>query len=127
MNLTETIKAQMDEIKELKKLTASQAKTINDLTQTNKRLSGEVNDSNKYARALEKTWDGKSAPAVIDYSRMPERGLYERTSVRRIVRPDSMSRDIMFQIVVPEDWERIYGDIIGLSHWIERKTREILK
>lgn len=102
-------------------------RTNKELTNTNKRLSGEVNDSNKYTRALEKTWDSKQSPVLLDYGKATNRGLMERMTITRIVRPDIMSRDLMFQIIIPEDWERMFNHPEGLIHFIESRIKGLLR
>jgi hypothetical protein len=102
-------------------------RSLKNATDSNKKLSGEVNDSNKYARALEKTWDGKQSPARMDYGKVTEENLHKRISVTLVTRPDIMSRNMEFRLRFPEDWERVFGKIDNLIHFIESEVRTQLE
>jgi hypothetical protein len=91
----------------------------------NTNLSGEINEANRYARALEKSFSEKT-PVVMDYGNATDKDLHERMKVTRITRPDCVSRDLMFQVRIPEDWERIFDGYERLSMYIQHEVRRLI-
>ena len=118
---------QITEINRLRAENISLNGTNRDLSQTNKTLSAEMNEANKYARALEESFNGNKSHIVMDYGRNSLRDLQERMQVTRIVRPDCMSRELGFQIRIPEDWKRIFDNIDRLSDYITHQVRGLLE